>query len=388
MLSTRDIYPAVATGCLAIAMAGLLALTVGASAVSAASVSGPQTVVLVDASAAPEGSPLECVRRLVAQGVTVTEAIDACIPSMLGMAERPTIHSFLGLGGLGTGTKAGSVTCSSGGTDPRRGADYDWTGHPDRNAPPNPGEDKLGGWAGQSEYVNRKADAQDKWAAYADKLDEWANSLQEHPENLNPNELAKIEQLRKEANEAIDKRDAWQPNTTQTDPDAVDSCLEAKLFVAECNVNGWTSPACREALWRMEGCSDPAVTDPSPESPIVCGDPSVDHETAVKGGSLVCHMKTMPVPGEDPCVPVEATAPLLKGYVRLSDADETSDEPCGDPRALTGEDQCLGTLSVVQFSNEDIQSILNTALEKLGGGPVFVVPLPPKDGPVDPPKPS
>jgi hypothetical protein len=367
-------------------------------------------VAVVKAAGAREGSALACARDLVAQGVSVKEALDRCFLNGDLVPAKPGIDSFFGLGGVTASTSIGTASCGSSGVRPELGADYGYANWPDRTAPPNPNEGKLGGWAGTSEYQGLKAEAQKQWQEYYDLLDKYAS---ENSENWTPDEKKqKLDQLNKEhqeANAAIDKRDAWKPSTVQTDPNAENFCVDTAAFIGECNRSGWKTSPCRILLGQLEGCSDPTVTDPAPDGgdAVGCKQADPDAKTIETMAALVCHMRIQPAPGEDPCVPTTSDGIVLNGWVRLAPCREGGDHPlgpdgptiacdpnqdatpCGAPVAHTQEDQCLVNITVAQFGQKNIDEILAIAGDKLGG-PVFVVPMPkgpPIPGGPDPDRP-
>lgn len=341
----------------------------------------PVSAYLVSAAAAPEGSRLACVRELVRQGLSPERALERCQVRDLGMAGRPDAHSFFGLGGLSTGTSIGTVQCSPGSADPtrahgNRSVYWTFSQHTSSTeAPPDPHKEDLGGWADDPGYKQLEAEADRAWQDYVNKLTEAANK---DSGNNTPEDQRLIEaykEAERKANEAINERDQWQPSVGETDPQASDACLDAALFVAECNANGWKSAGCARLLARMEGCGDPMLTDPNPEDPNAgCGPDEVDPEQAEEVALLMCRRTVRPVPGEDPCAGIHLPEVVLRGYWPRP-GQEGSAVPCGDPRALTGEGQCLPSLTVVRFGERNIQNIMDEARKKFGG-PIFIVPLP------------
>ena len=166
----------------------------------------------------------------------------------------------------------------------------------------------------------------------------------------------------------------------KTDPNAVDACSEVATFVAECNRAGWATSPCRLFLQRLDGCGDPTVTDPAPDDEGAgCGLPAVDPETVKRVVTIKCGSNKKPVPGVDPCAPVE-----VEGTAHSYTFGHQEGVPCGDPRALNEEEDCLGTVTVTVFGKKDVAAILSEGFEKLGG-PAWIVNVPGLGKPPRPP---
>jgi hypothetical protein len=75
----------------------------------------------------------------------------------------------------------------------------------------------------------------------------------------------------------------------------------------------------------------------------------INSQKAEKILVLICRMATKPVLDEDPCAVVEVSETIQRGYLpqKLGSSDHIV--PCGDPRALTGEAQCLPSVTSQQF---------------------------------------
>jgi hypothetical protein len=187
----------------------------------------------------------------------------------------------------------------------------------------------------------------------------------------------KLDKELKEANEAIEERDGWRPSTVDVSPEASDACSDLRVFVAECNRDGWMSPDCKEADRRMRGCADPTIATPLPDTTETCPPGEPDPESVEAVMVLVCSRAIKPAPGEDPCATTKVKATVMRGYVHGVTAD-----PCGDPRAMPGQDQCAPTLTLVTFGQASLEDIVRTGFEKLGG-PAFVIPLT-SPGPIGP----
>ena len=355
-------------------------------------------IAVVKAEGAREGSALACVRDLVAQGMTVKEALDRCFVRSELVPQRTGIDSFLSLGGsITSSTTVGTAACNAGSkVRPELSADYDWANHDSRIAPPNPNEAGLGNFANDLAYQQLKDEAQRQWEQYYDLLTQYAEEDRSKwtSEQWEQN-LEKLNKENREANEAIDNRDSWKPSTVLTDPNAVSFCVDIAAFVGECNSAGWKTSPCSIFLSRLEGCSDPTVTDPHPDGDgrVGCEQPPPDTETVERLAALVCNMRIYPLPDEDPCTPVESGGIVIDGWVRLAPCREAGDKPlgadgptipcdssgdatpCGNPAALTTEDQCVVSVEIAQFGEKNIEEILAIAGDRLGG-PSFVVPLP------------
>jgi hypothetical protein len=340
----------------------------------------------VDPRQLAEGSPAACVVDAVHQGLTVAQAVDACHLRSLELPTAKGVNSFLATGGgLGRGTsKHGSVTCAPTGTDPRISADGGTKGLPphyygkDRDhldkfkAPPGP----MDGWR-DPEYKQLQDRADQAWREYYQALHDAAmnDTFGKNPE-ADAKLHQKLEQESREMNEALRERDAWRPDVSDIPPDAVDTCSDLRSFVAECNRDGWITPACAEVERRMRGCADPTITRPGPDATEVCPPGEPDPETVERVATLYCSRAVHPAPGEDPCGTTGVDATILRGYVH------DAGDPCGDPRAMPGQDQCAPVLTVTTFGRTTMEDIVRIGIEKLGG-PVFVVPLTPP-GPIGP----
>ena len=119
------------------------------------------------------------------------------------------------------------------------------------------------------------------------------------------------------------------------DPQAPQACREMQSFLAGCNDSGWKTGGCQLFLAKLQGCADPRITNPGPEDDATCGLPAVDPEEAKRVSVLMCQMATRPAPDEDPCAPLPLEGELYRYRYGAKGP------PCGDPRARTGEDQCL-----------------------------------------------
>jgi hypothetical protein len=151
-------------------------------------------------------------------------------------------------------------------------------------------------------------------------------------------------------------------------------CEALAAFIAECNSSGWRSPSCQRMLGLMNKCGDPRLTDPVPGEEVSCKYPAIRPEDARRAAVIVCQLRKRPAPGEDPCKPLEIEGTLTR-YVL-----NPGGPPCGDPRAMPGDDQCLSTISLVRFGYKTLQEILDEGVRKFGG-PTFIVPKPPRPRP-------
>ena len=175
----------------------------------------------------------------------------------------------------------------------------------------------------------------------------------------------------------------------QRDPNAQGFCEEAAAKTAECNRDGWDRGSCKDLLDKMNGCSDRTFTTPLPDGPdgVNCDDESsgsglgADLEAASEAIVLACQSVTNPAPGEDPCVEADGELDIAQFTFGGKGA-----EPCGDPKALTGEEQCLGQISFMTLER-DAFDVLADAADKIGG-PVLIVPKPPGEGPDGGPEPG
>lgn len=97
--------------------------------------------------------------------------------------------------------------------------------------------------------------------------------------------------------------------------------------------------------------------------------------------------KTPEDPDQDPCVPLEVEAEVLRGVVSPGDV-------CGGLIALTSEDQCVSSgthpsVIYAKFRGKDIEEIMRIGQEKLDG-PVGIIPMlgPGTSGPDPGPRPE
>lgn len=346
-------------------------------------------ITFVDPRQLAEGSPAACVVDAVHQGLTMAQAVEACTLRSLELPSVKGLNSFFATGGgLGRGTtKHASVTCAPTGGDPRISADGGTKGMPphyygkdDNHSNPTqapPGRD-WGGWADDPDYQRLQAAADREWREYYEALRDAAmNDTFGKDPDADAKLHDKLWKEQQEANDAIERRDAWRPLTVEGLPDAPDACADMRAFVAECNRDGWTSPECADAERRMRGCADPTIARPVPDTTETCPPGEPDPETVETVVALLCSKAIRPAPGEDPCATAAVKASVVRGYVH-----GVSGDPCGDPRAMPGQDQCAPVLTVATFGHASLEEILLTGLEKLGG-PVFVIPLTPP-GPIGP----
>lgn len=360
-----------------------------------------QAWTLLAAHLAPDGSLLRCVQDHVQAGGIVQEAMKTCrFTDEFLTLDRPgkSVNSFLAIGGQTQGTQVAVGTCSAHGTDPRRAQQsnfHSYASHPSTNAPQNPNENRV--YKDSPEYRRLAAKAQQEWQRYVEALEKASGAPTDSPEALLlDQEMLKAQQ---DANKAIEDRDAWVPTHSQTDPTASDTpsdvCRAMMEFILECNSRSWQTKKCQDAMWKMRKCSDPSITTPMPDGDLVCplDGTEVVAETVGQVGVIACQMRIKPEPGTDPCEPTTLDAITVHGYfpVRFCEGGREGDRgsscrnatPCGDPRALTGEEQCSPTLTLSTFGTKDLQAIADFIREKVGG-PVFIIPLPRPPGPVGP----
>jgi hypothetical protein len=152
-------------------------------------------------------------------------------------------------------------------------------------------------------------------------------------------------------------------------------CQAVSEFVGECNRDGWRTPECETFIDKMKGCLDRTVSDPAdPAEP--CGIPPVDPETAREVVLLHCWAVRRPVPGEDPCTDT------IKGqafeYFLRTGARGVGLDPCKNPYVRTTGEDCYPTFTLVKFGESNVRDLIRWGLEKFGG-PVFIIPVGPRD---------
>lgn len=341
-------------------------------------------------------SPVGCVLQQTAEGVEVGSGIAGCGLVDFDSSGRPGMHTLFPLGfGGSDSTFHGTVNCGSS-VDPRiAGESGEWrygkNGHTDPYQAPGR---NSGGWYNDGSYQDLADEADQQWQEYVEALYHAAmgDTFGEDPET-DRQLREKMEKELKEANEAINKRDAWKPavsdsgdsdgddGTAVARPSAENACAEVALLVAQCNASNWQAPACQEALSRMGDC-DPSIAMPGPDQNEACEEyEKPDLESVLQTQALICSMRIRPEPGQDPCVGVTVGTRQFQGYRPTAEGGP----PCGSELALTTPDQCQPTLTVVNVEQR-WRDYVAEVLERVGGmgGFVIVMPQPYSGGANDP----
>jgi hypothetical protein len=340
-----------------------------------------------------------CVLGVMQSGTPSKEAIEDClkkVPSFRVDAHRGAAGLGGGLPGVGGRESVPvSASCPASSTiDPK-------IAQPPGTRRPTAEERrfyKLGG--GQYMYTDaeRKRMADERAGATAESMDqlnktdefkEWQKALENADKVANDPKAS--DEAKKAAQEAVDNarkkmegtrehQEAEKnleklnnipvhtpPLTSRTDPNAQSACQDLAVFLAECNDNGWKRQDCQLFLQRLGRCGDPLVTDPRPDAALGgCRLPAVDPETARRAAVLACQKVTRPVPGTDPCIPMNVDAQLHTYALGHGKA-------CSDPRAITDPEQCTPTVTLATFGRTLTQGDLDE-LRRKAGGPVIFLP--------------
>jgi hypothetical protein len=351
-------------------------------------VSGPLLVMHAGPLARP-GSYRFCVILQTSTGTPLTQALKACDFDNNGWDRGDPLDSA-NWPGVGTGgsrpTGTSSVNCASAGVNPAIA----------QREAPLPADLKNSTWyTADTGYKNAVDNYEEKYNAYQVAEGKYYAS------RITFGPLSDItwDAVNKFFDATVAKMDAWLAVdkaetaaiglTSQNDkkrvvPGMESSCQQIAEFVYKCNVNGWRTPECKKALDRITSCGDPMVTDPIPTAGVGagtggCNVPAADPGTVKKAWVVHCDSRIKPLPGVDPCAPLQ-----VEGTIHTFVLHSGGGKPCGDPRALTEANQCTGSITLTEFGERDIQKIAEE-LAKKTHGPVFIVPQP---GPRDDPHPG
>jgi len=350
---------------------------------AAAEVRGP-LVIMMKNPIPREGSLEDCIYRQIVGGKTISDAIRECTTLQPPPAEAPP-GGLLGSDLLNRGGKDAAVaTCATFSNPRAEGHSPGWEEAKAHAMAIQLGKAHLDAFIVDFQREKDKDLRKDIFKTLSkinDANNDHSEALTKLRGGLTAAEQAELNAFLKAFGDADREKhpaprpagdfptpDPEGPTVARPTPDAQTMCELVGEAVGECNRDGWGNPYCQELKRKLDGCADPKVTDPEPGADT-CFTPTIDPEKVQEVILLLCTAKKKPVPGEDPCKPMQ-----FVGEARTHGIGPDNPEGCNDPRVRTTGETCLPTFTLIQFDEPDAQTLLKKMFKKLGG-PIFVVPV-------------
>lgn len=185
--------------------------------------------------------------------------------------------------------------------------------------------------------------------------------------------LEKVElEAYKEAQKDPNQKEPGKPNSQPGPLSVCEETLQAaREILFECNRTGWRTAQCQILAAKMNNCPDPRYIYVIPEGGYTCGE-KVDPEAVKDAWIAHCERLARYDPeGRNPCRP--GTVDNMGRFV-----DGRSGGICSDPFAYVEGGFCYVPMEVrTPFKRASLQEIVVWALDRFGG-PIVVLPLPPR----------